>query len=116
MNQCLPRFYEKFSLGYNTSLQNKINFKASEFNKPGFWDKFQNGMTHNFQIGLPNFTLFKYINITPSVSYGMNWFFRKNEKVYNADTEKVEDVKGNRSNEKLCRLVSVYTAYLIEKL
>ena len=51
------RFYEKFSLGYNTSLQNRINFKASEFNKPGFWDKFQNGMSHNFQIGLPNFPL-----------------------------------------------------------
>ena len=88
------RFYEKFSLGYNTSFQNKINFKASEFNKPGFWDKFQNGMTHNFQIGLPNFTLMKYINVTPSVSYGMNWFFRKTEKEYNPDSGRVEDIKG----------------------
>ena len=88
------QWYEKFSLGYNTSLQNRINFKASEFNKPGFWDKFQNGMAHNFQIGLPNFTLFKYINITPSVSYGMNWFFRKTEKEYNPDTGRVEDLKG----------------------
>lgn len=88
------RFYEKFSLGYNTALQNRINFKASEFNKPGFWDKFQNGMTHNFQIGLPNFTLLKYINITPSISYGMNWFFRKSEKVYNPDTGQVEDIQG----------------------
>ncbi len=88
------KFYEKFSLGYSTSLQNRINFKASEFNKPGFWDKFQNGMNHNFQIGLPNFTLFKYINVTPSIQYGMNWFFRKNTKVYDEDTGKVEDVKG----------------------
>ncbi len=88
------RFYEKFSLGYNTTLQNKINFKASEFNKPGFWDKFQNGMAHNFQIGLPNFTLFKYINITPSISYGMNWFFRTTEKVYNPDTGQIEEIKG----------------------
>ncbi|MBR5299547.1 MAG: LPS-assembly protein LptD [Bacteroidales bacterium] len=87
------KFYEKFSLGYNTSFQNKINFKASEFNKPGFWDKFQNGMTHNFQIGLPNFTAFKYINVTPSVQYGMNWYFRKNLKEYNPETGKVEDVK-----------------------
>ena len=88
------KFYEKFSLGYNTSFQNRIQFKASEFNKPGFWDKFQNGMAHNFQIGLPNFTALKYINITPSVSYGMNWFFRTTEKVYNPETGKVEDVKG----------------------
>ena len=88
------KFYEKFSLGYNTAFQNRINFKASEFNKPGFWDKFQNGMTHNFQIGLPNFTLLKYINVTPSVSYGMNWFFRKTEKEYNPDSGRVEDIKG----------------------
>jgi lipopolysaccharide assembly outer membrane protein LptD (OstA) len=87
------KFYEKFSLGYNTAFQNRINFKASEFNKPGFWDKFQNGMTHNFQIGLPNFTAFKYINVTPSIQYGMNWYFRKNEKEYNPETGKVEDVK-----------------------
>ena len=88
------KFYEKFSLGYNTSLQNKIGFKASEFNQPGFWDKFQNGMTHSFQIGLPNFSLLKYINVTPSVSYGMNWFFRETNKEYNPDTGKVEDIKG----------------------
>lgn len=88
------KWYEKFSLGYNTSLQNRINFKASEFNQPGFFDKFQNGMAHTFQIGLPNFSLFKYINITPGVSYGMNWFFRKTEKEYNPDTGMVEDIKG----------------------
>ena len=88
------KWYEKFSLGYNTALQNRISFKASEFNKPGFWDKFQNGMTHSFQIGLPNFTLLKYINLTPSVSYGMNWFFRDTKKEYNPDTGKVEDIQG----------------------
>ena len=87
------QWYEKFSLGYNTSFQNKIAFKASEFNQPGFFDKFQNGMNHNFQIGLPNFTMMKYINITPGVSYGMNWFFRDTEKAYNADLGIVEDIK-----------------------
>ena len=88
------KWYEKFSLGYNTSFQNKINFKASEFKQPGLLDKFQNGMAHNFQIGLPNFTAFKYINITPSISYGMNWFFRNTHKEYNPETGVVEDIKG----------------------
>lgn len=88
------RFYEKFSLGYNTALQNRINFKASEFKEPGLLDKFQNGMNHNFQIGLPNFTAFKYINVTPSVSYGMNWFFKKTEKEFDPETQKVVDVAG----------------------
>ena len=92
------KFYEDFSLGYNTTLQNKINFKASEFNQPGFWDKFQNGMTHNFQIGLPNFTLFKYINFTPSISYSMNWFFRKTDQVYNPETDSIEEVDSGMFN------------------
>ena len=88
------KWYEKFSLGYNTSFQNKINFKASEFKQPGLLGKFQNGMAHNFQIGLPNFTAFKYINITPNIAYGMNWFFRNTHKEYNPETGMVEDIKG----------------------
>ena len=92
------RFYEKFSLGYNTTLQNKINFKASEFGQEGFLDRFQNGMTHNFNIGLPNFQLFKYLNINPSFNYGMNWMFRKREYAYNPDTDKVEEQPSSQFN------------------
>ena len=84
------RFYEKISFGYSTALQNKINFKASEFGKEGFYDKFTNGMTHNFSIGLPSFTLLRYLNFTPSVSYGQNWYFRINECYYNEETGKIE--------------------------
>ena len=96
------KFYEKISFGYSTSLQNKLNFKMSElqdyvyddagnyvadpvtgFRMKEFGDslgvkaleKMTSGMSHNFQIGLPNFTLFKYINVTPSVTYGQNWMF-----------------------------------------
>lgn len=95
------KFYEKFSLGYNTSFQNKFNFKASEVS---FQDlgktadtlvgKMQNGMTHNFSIGLPSFSVFKYINVSPSVSYGQNWFFKASEAFYNEETGKVETVTG----------------------
>ena len=93
------KLYEKISFGYNTSLQNKVGFKMSELEgglTPEFLDKFQNGMNHNFSIGLPSFSLFKYINISPSVSYGMNWFFRKTEYVYDPETDKPEPVKGKQ--------------------
>ncbi|MBO4566086.1 MAG: LPS-assembly protein LptD [Bacteroidales bacterium] len=92
------RFYEKISIGYNTSLQNKINFKAKEFGQEGFLDKFQNGMNHNFNIGLPNFQLFKYLNVNPSVSYAQAWQFRKKEYVYNPETDKVEERAGTQFN------------------
>lgn len=84
------KFYEKISFGYNTTLQNKISFKASDFNSGNMLEKFQNGMAHNFSIGLPNFQLFKYISIAPGVSYSQNWFFRKNEYAYNPETDAVE--------------------------
>lgn len=80
------RAFEKISFAYNTTLQNKISFKSSEFGEDGFLDKFQNGMTHSFSIGLPNFTLLKYLNFTPSVSYGQNWFFRKTEYDFDPET------------------------------
>ncbi|MDD3978522.1 MAG: putative LPS assembly protein LptD, partial [Methanomicrobium sp.] len=84
------KIYEKISLSYNTTLQNKINFKVSELDEENFWNKLQNGMTHNFSIGLPSFNLFKYFQFSPSVSYGMNWYFREKQLKYNEETQKVE--------------------------
>lgn len=93
------KFYEKFSIGYNMSLQNKIAFKASEFEmSPKFFGKFKNGMSHNFSIGLPNFQLFNYINVNPGVSYSQNWFFQKREQKYNPETDKVEQVEAGQFN------------------
>ena len=114
-------FYEKISFGYSTSFQNRLNFKLRDMqdyvldasgnyvtktNKQGTvyrvkefgdslgvkaLDRMTNGMSHNFQIGLPNFTLFKYLNVTPSVSYGMNWMFSKGQQYL----EQEVDADGN---------------------
>ena len=90
--------WEKISFGYSTSLQNKINFTAKEFGEEfgtsAFTDRFKNGMSHNFSIGLPSFQLLKYFNFNPSVSYGQSWFFRSSEAAYDAETNKVELVQG----------------------
>lgn len=92
------RFYEKISFGYNTSLQNKISFKASEFRSPDLIDRFQNGMAHNFSIGLPSMMLLKYINLSPSVSYSQNWFFRKREYGINPETGLPEQLESHQFN------------------
>lgn len=94
------RFYEKISFGYNTTLQNKINFKASEFDlgNKDFLGKFKNGMAHNFSIGLPNFQLFKYISVNPSVSYNQKWFFSAADYFYNEETNRVEQEKAKSFN------------------
>ena len=85
------RAYEQISFGYNTSIQNKIAFKASEFGfNQDMVNRMQNGVSHSFSIGLPGFTLLKYLQFTPSVSYGMNWFFREQYRQYNPETDRVE--------------------------
>jgi hypothetical protein len=85
------RFYEKISFSYNTSFQNKVNFKVSELQQGvNLFNKMQNGMQHSFQIGLPSFDLFNYLQFSPSVSYGMNWYFREQLMQYNEETQKLE--------------------------
>ena len=85
------RIYEQISFGYNVTAQNKIGFKASEFamNKD-MLNRMQNGVNHNISIGLPGFTLLKFFQFTPNVSYGMNWFFREQYREYDEETGKVE--------------------------
>ena len=85
------RFYEQISFSYGTSLQNKVAFKASEFgmNKE-MLNRMQNGMSHTFSIGLPGFTLLNYFQFTPSVNYGMNWFFREQYRQYDPETGRLE--------------------------
>lgn len=112
--------WEKISFGYNTSFQNKLNFKMRDmqdyvmegdkfvtdvdangnvYRVKEFGDslgvkalqRLTNGMTHTFQIGLPSFTLFKYINVSPSVNYGMNWLFSAGRQYL----ENVVDEEGN---------------------
>ncbi len=85
------RVWEKISLSYSTTLQNKVNFKLNELlNDPAsLVNKMSNGMTHSFAIGLPSFTLLKYLNFSPSVSYGMNWFFREQQVEYDPESDKI---------------------------
>ena len=109
------QFYEKISFGYSTSFQNRLNFKMRDmqdfvYNADGTYqvdpvtgvrvkefgdslgvkalDRLTNGMGHNFQIGLPNFTLLKYLNFTPSVSYGMNWMFNAGRQYLEGEVDK----------------------------
>ena len=83
------KFYEDISISYNTAFQNKLNFKSSQFGTPELWNDFRTGMQHNFAIGLPSFTLLKYLNFSPTISYGMNWHFMTETREFDPDTQKV---------------------------
>lgn len=100
------KVYEKISFAYRSSLDNRINFKTSELKDGNLLDKFQNGMNHDFTIGLPTFQLFKYISISPRVSYNQKWFFKATDYEYNEETDKLEA----RESKQFSRL-GIYQSY-----
>jgi hypothetical protein len=69
------RWYEKIGLPLSVSLQNTISAKEYEFSD---WNKIarermKNGLTYNTNLSVP-FTVAKFINLTPSVSY-KGWLY-----------------------------------------
>ncbi len=112
------RWYEDFTFGYNFTASNEISqrieagrnrFGASNrFGDVGIigasaeadtislndfqalWKNGRRSATHNFNIGLGSYKLFKYFNLSPSVSYSERWVDRKFTYTYNPDSNAVD--------------------------
>ena len=61
------KWYEKISISYTGQLSNSIDTKEDEFFDANIIKDWSNGMKHSIPINA-NFTLFKYLNLTPSLS------------------------------------------------
>ena len=70
------KWYEKISLRYSGRLSNSITTKDDLLFKSNLVKDWKNGMKHEIPISA-TFTLFKYFNVTPSVSYTERWYTRK---------------------------------------
>lgn len=70
------RWYEKISMSYTGRLTNSIRTKDDELFKKSLIKDWNNGMTHNIPISA-TFSVFKYFNLTPSISYTERWYTRK---------------------------------------
>lgn len=62
------KWYEKISFNYTGNLKNSIQTKQNMFLKSNLIRDWSNGMQHNIPISA-TFSVFKYINITPSFSF-----------------------------------------------
>ena len=82
------RWYEKISVAYTGRLTNSIRTKDNLLFKTGLggWD---NAMNHNIPISA-TFTLFKYLQLSPSVNYTERWYTRKVNQEYNMDTHQLD--------------------------
>lgn len=61
------KWYEKIKLSYSGQFNNSLTSKQDEFFKKSLIKDWRNGMRHSIPISA-TFNLFKYINLTPSVS------------------------------------------------
>lgn len=62
------KWYEKISMSYTGQLSNSINTKENKLMHSNLIKDWKNGMQHNIPIS-GNFTLFNYINISPSFNF-----------------------------------------------
>lgn len=70
------RWYERISMSYTGQLSNSINTKEDKLLHSSLINDWRNGFQHNIPIQA-NFTLFNYINITPSLSFTDRMYTKK---------------------------------------
>ena len=83
------KWYEKISLQYNGSFYNSITCKEDYFLKSNFVKDWQNGLKHSLSSSA-SFMLFKYISITPSVSFNDRMFFQRVDQSWDEETYEVK--------------------------
>lgn len=69
------RWYEKIGFSYSNNLQNALTIKETELFTRKALQQMRNGMQHQASVST-SFNLFKFINISPSVSYTANWYLQ----------------------------------------
>ncbi|WP_455593269.1 putative LPS assembly protein LptD [Bacteroides sp.] len=87
------RWYEKISLRYSGRLTNSIKTKDDRLFKENF-KKWENAMQHNIPVSA-TFTLFKYLQVSPSFNYTERWYTRKVMQEYNPETRRLETLPGD---------------------
>ena len=70
------KWYEKIRLSYSGQLQNSLTAKQDEFFQKSLIKDWRNAMKHSIPISA-TFNIFKYLNLTPSVSVTDRMYTRK---------------------------------------
>lgn len=84
------RWYEKISMSYSGYLRNSINTKENLLFKSSLIKDWKNAMQHQIPVSA-TFTLFNYLNISPSFNYTERWYTNKVEKAYDMQRGQVID-------------------------
>ena len=81
------RWYEKISVSYTGQISNSINTKEDRLLRSNLIKDWRNGMQHRIPVS-GNFTLFNYINVSPSFNFTDRMYTNKVTKSWNRATQK----------------------------
>ena len=81
------RWYEKISVRYTGQISNSINTKEDRLLRSNLIKNWRNGMQHRIPVS-GNFTLFNYINVSPSFNFTDRMYTNKVTKSWNRTTQK----------------------------
>ena len=81
------RWYEKISMSYTGQISNSINTKEDKFLKSNLIKDWRNGWNHSIPIS-GNFTLFNYINVSPSFNFQDRMYTHKVMRSWDDTTQK----------------------------
>lgn len=80
------RWYEKISMSYTASMSNSINTKEHLLLKSNLLRDWRNGIQHRLPIDA-TFQLFKYINISPSISFSGRTYMNRTMRSWDANKQ-----------------------------
>ena len=83
------KWYEKISLQYNGSFNNSITCKENYFFKSNFVKDWDNRLKHNLS-STASFMAFKYLSITPSITFTDRMFFSRVDQSWNEKLNQVQ--------------------------
>ena len=82
-----PAWYEKISLSYTGRFSNSISTKEDKIMHSNLIKDWRNGMTHSIPVS-GNFTLFEYINVTPSFNFTDRMYSNKIKRSWDSSAQK----------------------------
>ncbi|MDR0228668.1 MAG: LPS-assembly protein LptD [Flavobacteriaceae bacterium] len=85
---------DNLKLSYNVRGENRARTKEDFFFKKEMFDSLNTGFQHSIPIST-NFKVFKYFSVSAGANYNEVWYFNTTKKEYNAEKNKVEDIRVN---------------------
>ncbi len=92
------RWYEKLGVTYTMQSKNTISQADSLYGRPGWTQKFNNGVQHQIPIST-SVQFLKFFTFSPGINYTERWYFNTIEKYYNEKTGTVAEdtIRGFKS-------------------